>query len=744
MKNAIKQHQRLSKLILIIIGLVLIFTIGIHKVNLNVDSTLFSMEYVNTDELEELLSFGAYSSTDWNSYLSDQLHAQLTYGDLGLLLEKLQVTDFIDYEKKSGFRKVDRASWNDIYGQILDLLDTNQEITSTNLLVIDIAKNGENTTLQTQAGIYTYSGHEFSIEQYESYTFFCKGDSIIGIQMAYQDELTIPDVLVQNITDQTISYIYEHAEYKIPVETDEKIENTVCDLAITAGQISGIQKKTDEIQGNLITVNDSEIEIEGYGKVDRSLNLPVYQLFDDVTQKSLDDIVIGNMVVSYVVADKCVCAILLKEPAKLENIRVLLLNAEGGLYRENVTVIADAECTISTGTEDKIVKAGEQMDAAVTLGDSKDTLRITPAQGGRITFTDGAGAAIGQSYEGTMEVRKYNEGYIAVNVLPIEHYLYGVVCSEMSARFSLEALKAQAVCARSYAYIQLLKGDYAMYGAHIDDSTNYQVYNKLEQSELTTQAVEETKGQVMSYKDQIIEAYYFSTSYGHTGNYEAWGLDEATYGYLGGTWLRNTASDLDLSDEATFDAYIEKPDTDCYESDIKYFRWKAILDFKESSDALKSAMKARKEVKDENILYYEPDGTTVAESMDDFGNLVTIQEGKRNKCGVLESLNFIFEQGIVTVKSEYNMRVTLGSGMTSLQYQDGTTNAEATLLPSAYVNVIPTEDGNFTVFGGGYGHGLGMSQNAANLLAEQGRNYEEILNTFYKDITITNIYEGEK
>ena len=82
--------------------------------------------------------------------------------------------------------------------------------------------------------------------------------------------------------------------------------------------------------------------------------------------------------------------------------------------------------------------------------------------------------------------------------------------------------------------------------------------------------------------------------------------------------------------------------------------------------------------------------------------------------------------------------------MQSLEYLDGSVNTETTLIPSAYVNVVPTEDGDFTVFGGGYGHGLGMSQNGANLLAEQGRNYEEILNTFYKDITITNIYEGEQ
>ena len=68
-------------------------------------------------------------------------------------------------------------------------------------------------------------------------------------------------------------------------------------------------------------------------------------------------------------------------------------------------------------------------------------------------------------YAGTIEVRSTENGYTVVNELPLEEYLYAVVPSEMPSSFSPEALKTQAVCARSYVYMQLMRADLAAYGA---------------------------------------------------------------------------------------------------------------------------------------------------------------------------------------------------------------------------------------------------------------------------------------
>lgn len=120
------------------------------------------------------------------------------------------------------------------------------------------------------------------------------------------------------------------------------------------------------------------------------------------------------------------------------------------------------------------------------------------SEDGKIYLCNGNGTAVSNGYAGTIEVRSTENGYTVVNELPLEEYLYAVVPSEMPSSFSPEALKTQAVCARSYVYMQLMRADLAAYGAHINDSTSYQVYNKVEKTKESVAAVDATCGQVLT------------------------------------------------------------------------------------------------------------------------------------------------------------------------------------------------------------------------------------------------------
>ena len=107
--------------------------------------------------------------------------------------------------------------------------------------------------------------------------------------------------------------------------------------------------------------------------------------------------------------------------------------------------------------------------------------------------------------------------------LSIEEYIIGVVSAEMPATFELEALKAQAVASRTFAYSRNLK---------VDDTVNSQVYQTNEKLKekwkdkydeyinKVKKAVNETKGQVIVYKGEIIHAFFFSSSNGSTNNSE--------------------------------------------------------------------------------------------------------------------------------------------------------------------------------------------------------------------------------
>lgn len=140
-------------------------------------------------------------------------------------------------------------------------------------------------------------------------------------------------------------------------------------------------------------------------------------------------------------------------------------------------------------------------------------------------------------YLGVLFIKKVStdQPYLtAVNVLPFEQYLKGVIPSEMPASWSLETLKAQAIAARTYAYYELgqnvAREDKNIIieqsGAQLDDTVTYQAYRGLNNTALSTdKAVDETAGVVMTHNDKIIKAFFHADSGGHTENAEnVWGV----------------------------------------------------------------------------------------------------------------------------------------------------------------------------------------------------------------------------
>ncbi len=106
------------------------------------------------------------------------------------------------------------------------------------------------------------------------------------------------------------------------------------------------------------------------------------------------------------------------------------------------------------------------------------------------------------SYGGRLEIRPCEAGLLAINILPLEKYLEAVVPSEMPSTYEKEALKAQAVCARTYAWKQMQGSRLHEYGADVDDSVSYQVYQNVAPQESTTKAVRETEGMILSQNGQ--------------------------------------------------------------------------------------------------------------------------------------------------------------------------------------------------------------------------------------------------
>lgn len=714
----------------------------------------YSDKYVAMAELPSQLDFTYFEEAEWKEKLKEinagkNLNGKLTYGKLKKLLEQLSVQEYVTYDGKLPWSYVSRPEWNGVYEQILDLLDTEGKVSTENLMFLtkepEASEDGETLRRLTQNGFYSVAEGIDYFHVYDMYQVYVKNNRIIGINSVYEGSLTLENVFVHSAKEEQAELLYERRKFSVEIDgLKENITDTICDIEWTDRKVSAIYKKEDKISGKVLSYNEEQIEISGYGTLPYSGPLKIYKTYGTVEELGKSKLVIGNLQADFVVAEKQVCGIILKEPASIEVIRVLLLDEEGGNYHENPVFTASADGTVTIGGKTEQVKANQPITVSDILKEDSEYVKVAlEDENGRIYFSDGNGSPISLGYRGTMEIRKYEEGYGVVNEVSLEQYLYGVVPSEMPASYEREALCVQAVCARSYAYIQLMKGDYAALGAHVDDSTSYQVYNKQEETSQTNLAVDDTVGEVIKYQGEVAEAYFFSTSCGYTGDMGLWNLPgEERYGYLQGISLLSQETAADISTEENFKAFIEDSQAAAYDSDSPYFRWQAKISALEQTEAIRGAIAERAKANPKNVQILKEDGAQgTEEDLAGFGAVRELSVGERGAGGGIRVLRISFEKGTVDLFTEYNVRSVLGAAAENLKDKNGEA-IEMRLLPSAYFAIVP-EGQSYVLHGGGYGHGIGMSQNGANGMAEAGMNYVDILMKFYQNITIENIYNEE-
>ena len=119
----------------------------------------------------------------------------------------------------------------------------------------------------------------------------------------------------------------------------------------------------------------------------------------------------------------------------------------------------------------------------------------------------------------------------------------------------------------------------------------------------------------------------------------------------------------------------------------------------------------------------------------DIGTLQNINILENGPGGVVLAIEAVGDKGSVRVSTENKIRRALGGKGYTIIKQDGTKVKSSKLLPSAFFTINKSGD-TFVIKGGGFGHGIGMSQTGANEMAKCGKNYQEILTFFYQGVTI--------
>lgn len=475
-------------------------------------------------------------------------------------------------------------------------------------------------------------------------------------------------------------------------------------------------------------------------------------------------------------------------PYENDRIRVLIRGKEGGgIYHPSVSLTCDTAYVVSDGKKEKKLDAGEQFTCGQK--DNEGIITVTPSEGGNIKITDTGKGALWEStpaYSGIMECHIKKDGIILVNETGVESYLYTVVPSEMPSDYPYEALKAQAICARTYAYYHKQTYAYPECRAHVDDTTAFQVYNNIPAVPQTIKAVDETKNQIMCYDGRIIQAYYFSTSCGLSAGNGAW-CDigrEAVSDYLTETGDDEYA-EMTPESEAKFRKYIQEGNVQDIEFNEPWYRWSYE---KELTDGQCGRFLGR--LYELSVTY--PDKIRIRSSRLPKKDIIKeagirdIRVIERRKSGLVTGIIIFTDNFSVTVSSQHYIRMALaGENDTVIKNDNSAFNMDK-LLPSGFFFVenqymlsAVSDAGNMgdklnnadkartnnvnkisnpansnkkqsvrreyissiKITGGGLGHGAGMSQNGAKCFALKGFRCADIL-TFYYKMNIINVEDS--
>lgn len=365
-----------------------------------------------------------------------------------------------------------------------------------------------------------------------------------------------------------------------------------------------------------------------------------------------------------------------------------------GEIKQAVYIVSGDGIPVQKEGNDKLAVQGQDGEITYLEGQQSDlwvqgekgVSTVEPAEGLNLIKVKISPGEDKSAYRGELEIRLAEGGLLLINQLAVEDYLYGVVPSEMPASFPAEALKAQAVVARSYLATSL--SSYSSQGFDLLSTQGNQVYKGYSaEHPVTSNAVNATRGEILVFGDQPVSAFYHSSSGGYTENSEDVWSSSLPY-------IRSKADPFDRC-----------------EGNKNHYNWRVVYTQEELIKQLLTKEYELKQIDDLMVKELTSSGKRVQRlviagiDMEDNPKLIEISgaDAVRNVLG-LKSALFVMDK----------------------EYDDGHGNED-------------NDNGRLdrvTITGSGWGHGLGMSQWGARGMAEQGYNYLEILQYYYTGVSI--------
>ena len=366
-------------------------------------------------------------------------------------------------------------------------------------------------------------------------------------------------------------------------------------------------------------------------------------------------------------------------------------------------------------------------------------------------------------YNGIIELKQIKENkFNIINVLSMQDYLKGVVPNEMPVSFGLNALKAQAIAARDYAN----RENAAYKNYDVCDSTACQVYyGANSETSISNKAVDETLGIYALYDNDIILTLYSSTASGITESY----INTYGNGTVNKPYLVSVQDNKDLKElrsEKDLEEYF-KEKVPSFDMNSPRYRWEKKFDRFELEEILAKTLLEQSKAGAVFPKYtgekefYGLEDIKVLKRGDSYkaleieikslsGNYIVSKElpirrlFKQNG-SFLPSANFIVEKETdKKIEDEIKEEIKKEEKEDNAIFKMKETKNEGVIEEEDHKKVYRTKFGKllpatFTIYGAGFGHGVGMSQYGAGYLSSYGVSFQNILKHYYKGIYLGTI-----
>ncbi|MCL2169802.1 MAG: SpoIID/LytB domain-containing protein [Defluviitaleaceae bacterium] len=636
---------------------------------------------------------------------------------------------------------VSYALWMNLYVQLLESMDT--QVARRDAVVLITSEFNRTLpagNIVTNIGRFLVTGLDFADYLDVELELLIRGTAVLGIIGINTTTPTMENVFILSQNPESITIFAGGAgrTYKL-ADTARLDSGRIADITISGHTITHIRQFGEVKTGVVTEVSAGHIEIEGIGKIYTHEGFTIYSYIGgNIAVGRLSQIIIGYDVADFVLRDdgQMASAIILRRPIP-DYIRVLI-STTGFVSRTHPSVEMRSAGGLLVHAPDGIIEIAPNEVFRLNaqnyhiLGGQRVTIEpVGPELIELMSITRNWGAGIHPQYRGTFEVSGRGGRFIVVNRLLLEEYLYAVIPSEMPTAFGLTAAKVQAVTARSYAYNQFFANRFHAYGANIDDSVMTQVYNNIPETALARQAVYETRGLLLTYNGNVVSANYFSTSSGHTAdrgdvwiNFATGRLDAYTPSYLAGQ-PQHFGEPIDLSNEEHARAFFMDTSIEAYDDNSPWFRWNFTVTPAQLGRIINNNLPRLNNARP-NMFY--PRGVT------NIGDFRSIEVVNRGRGGNVNEILIRGTSAYVTVLTEFTIRELLTPSLPEgilLNRHNASGVNNHFILPSTFMTFATTEAGNIQFHGGGFGHGVGMSQHGAYGMVRRGYDFRQILAHFY-------------